>query len=298
MRHFQLWPTSYFQLPRGQQRHRARAAVPQVLHAASPRRRREPACCLSCTGSIIPSRGYSDLTVVCWDRHLLLARVAGALAAQSINILSADFFRRGDHLVLRHLPRLHHELHRRQRQGRATARSSFRQGRVPRPTSASAGDRREMPPPRRWMPSAPNCRSVSIPNNHLSPDENVLGAPGARPSRPCCTMSSWPSPPPDSASPHARINTERCRHRPPSTSRTSKAKTHPDKRSSTSIAVSQAALQGHRIPRALVLPLRGKGAEGRDSKTLRPPPLCSSAAKRATYSPQPLKRRSTSAPTR
>jgi [protein-PII] uridylyltransferase len=47
-----------------------------------------------------PEQGYSDLTVVCWDRHLLLARVAGALAAQSINILSADFFRRGDHLVL------------------------------------------------------------------------------------------------------------------------------------------------------------------------------------------------------
>ncbi|MBK8094727.1 MAG: [protein-PII] uridylyltransferase [Verrucomicrobiaceae bacterium] len=47
-----------------------------------------------------PEQGYSDLTVVGWDRHLLLARVAGALAAQSINILSADFFRRGDHLVL------------------------------------------------------------------------------------------------------------------------------------------------------------------------------------------------------
>ncbi len=47
-----------------------------------------------------PEQGYSDLIVVCWDRHLLLARVAGALAAQSINILSADFFQRADKLVL------------------------------------------------------------------------------------------------------------------------------------------------------------------------------------------------------
>lgn len=44
--------------------------------------------------------GHSDLTVVCWDRRLLLARISGALAAERINILSADLFRRGDHLVL------------------------------------------------------------------------------------------------------------------------------------------------------------------------------------------------------
>ncbi len=45
-------------------------------------------------------QGYSELTVVCWDRHLLLARISGALAAQSINILSADLYQRGDNLVL------------------------------------------------------------------------------------------------------------------------------------------------------------------------------------------------------
>lgn len=47
-----------------------------------------------------PEQGCSELIVVCWDRHLLLARVAGALAAQSINILSADLFQRGDDVVL------------------------------------------------------------------------------------------------------------------------------------------------------------------------------------------------------
>ena len=45
-------------------------------------------------------QGYSELTVVCWDRHLLLARLSGALAAESINILNADLYRRGDNLVL------------------------------------------------------------------------------------------------------------------------------------------------------------------------------------------------------
>ncbi len=45
-------------------------------------------------------QGYSELTVIGWDRHLLLARISGALAAQSINILSADLYQRGDNLVL------------------------------------------------------------------------------------------------------------------------------------------------------------------------------------------------------
>ncbi len=45
-------------------------------------------------------QGYSELTVTCWDRHLLLARISGALAAQGINILSADLYKRADHLVL------------------------------------------------------------------------------------------------------------------------------------------------------------------------------------------------------
>jgi len=45
-------------------------------------------------------QGYTELTVTCWDRHLLLARISGALAAQGINILSADLYQRADNLVL------------------------------------------------------------------------------------------------------------------------------------------------------------------------------------------------------
>ena len=47
-----------------------------------------------------PAEGCSKLVVCGWDRHLLLARVAGALAAESLSIISADFYQRADHLVL------------------------------------------------------------------------------------------------------------------------------------------------------------------------------------------------------
>jgi [protein-PII] uridylyltransferase len=48
----------------------------------------------------LPEQGCSEVTLTCWDRPQLLARVAGALAAQSINILGADLYRRSDDLVL------------------------------------------------------------------------------------------------------------------------------------------------------------------------------------------------------
>ncbi|MEM8955700.1 MAG: [protein-PII] uridylyltransferase [Verrucomicrobiota bacterium] len=45
-------------------------------------------------------RGYSTVKIFSWDRPLLLARVAGALAARNLNILSADIFTRQDDLAL------------------------------------------------------------------------------------------------------------------------------------------------------------------------------------------------------
>ncbi len=47
-----------------------------------------------------PSEGYSLVEVVGWNRHHFLAKVAGALAARNLNILSADIFSREDDLVL------------------------------------------------------------------------------------------------------------------------------------------------------------------------------------------------------
>jgi [protein-PII] uridylyltransferase len=47
-----------------------------------------------------PHEGYSLLEVAGWNRHHLLAKVAGALAARNLNILSADLYARSDDLVL------------------------------------------------------------------------------------------------------------------------------------------------------------------------------------------------------
>ena len=44
--------------------------------------------------------GYTLLEVACWNRHGLLATIAGALASRNLNILSADVFTREDDLVL------------------------------------------------------------------------------------------------------------------------------------------------------------------------------------------------------
>ncbi len=47
-----------------------------------------------------PEQGSSELILCTWDRLLLLSKIAGALAANSLNILRADFFLRSDNLVL------------------------------------------------------------------------------------------------------------------------------------------------------------------------------------------------------
>ncbi len=47
-----------------------------------------------------PNGGYTQMELCCWDRANLLVKIAGALAANKVNILSADIFTRGDNLIL------------------------------------------------------------------------------------------------------------------------------------------------------------------------------------------------------
>lgn len=48
----------------------------------------------------VPEGGYTQLELCSWDCSLLLAKIAGTLAANRINVLSADIFTRQDGLVL------------------------------------------------------------------------------------------------------------------------------------------------------------------------------------------------------
>lgn len=97
--HFQNMPRSYFNF---------REAEDIAFHIRCFRSFFEILVTDDPKASLLPSltwvdhaeQGCSELVVVCWDRHLLLARVAGALAAQNINILSADLYQRGDDVVL------------------------------------------------------------------------------------------------------------------------------------------------------------------------------------------------------
>jgi [protein-PII] uridylyltransferase len=48
----------------------------------------------------VPGQGHSVVTFCTWERERLLAKIAGSFSVVPLNILSADIFPRGDHVVL------------------------------------------------------------------------------------------------------------------------------------------------------------------------------------------------------
>ena len=96
--HFQQMPKRYF---------RYRDALSVGIHIRAiwqyfDRRRRRPDTPFESAVQWLeyPDQGYTELTVVTHDRHLLLEKICCSLAAHEINILSADIYTRADGVAL------------------------------------------------------------------------------------------------------------------------------------------------------------------------------------------------------
>ncbi len=124
--HFQLMPARYFKTRQAE----AIASDLRVFRAFFENLREDGTACLvpMVKWEALPDEGCSRVTVVSWDRPLLLARITACCAARNLNILAADIFTRGDDLALdqfrvcttnwepvaeeRTLKRFHHDLER------------------------------------------------------------------------------------------------------------------------------------------------------------------------------------------
>lgn len=96
--HFRLMPERYFKV------HRAETIAGHLRIFRSfyenLRRDGEEALLPAFLWESRPEQGCSKLSVVSWNRNLLLARIAACLAARDINILTADIYTREDDLAL------------------------------------------------------------------------------------------------------------------------------------------------------------------------------------------------------
>ena len=96
--HFEQMPKRYF---RYRNAHSVRTHIRGIWQYFD-RRKRRPHTPFEAALQWIPypEQGYTELTVITHDRHHLLEKICCALAAQEVNILSADIYTRPDGVVL------------------------------------------------------------------------------------------------------------------------------------------------------------------------------------------------------
>ncbi|MCF7732460.1 MAG: hypothetical protein K9N23_12270 [Akkermansiaceae bacterium] len=96
-RHFALMPAAAFHYREARQ---IAVQIRTVRHFLKAARSRPSSAPPSIKWLDYPRRGYTELILATHDRPLLLEQLCCALAACQINILSADFFTRTDHVVV------------------------------------------------------------------------------------------------------------------------------------------------------------------------------------------------------
>ena len=98
--HFELMPASYYINTGAEEAGRHLQLIHRFLARQAEVETAEAALVPVIDWQSFPNQGNSRVTICTWDRLGLFSKIAGALAATDLNILSAHIYTRGDHVVL------------------------------------------------------------------------------------------------------------------------------------------------------------------------------------------------------
>jgi len=98
--HFELMPASYYINTSADESERHLLLIHRFLMRQMEVEQPEDALVPVIDWHSFPAQGYSRVSICTWDRLGLFSKIAGAFAAADLNILSANIYTRGDHVVL------------------------------------------------------------------------------------------------------------------------------------------------------------------------------------------------------
>ncbi len=98
--HFELMPASYYINTSAEESERHLLLIHRFLTRQMEVEQPEDALVPVIDWQALPAQGYSRVSICTWDRLGLFSKIAGSFAAAELNILSANIYTRGDHVVL------------------------------------------------------------------------------------------------------------------------------------------------------------------------------------------------------
>jgi [protein-PII] uridylyltransferase len=98
--HFELMPASYYINTSAEESERHLQLIHRFLARQMDVEKPQDALIPVVDWQPFPAQGYSRVSICTWDRLGLFSKIAGAFAAADLNILSANIYTRGDHVVL------------------------------------------------------------------------------------------------------------------------------------------------------------------------------------------------------